>query len=74
MIIDFITAKNGAIEMFSNNTLVATARTAEQVAKAIREFGVERSVGASSSMDFADEEGFAHWDDANKLWIEGVTL
>jgi len=51
--IDFISAKDGGIELFS---------------------GVASAVYASSTMDFADEEGFAHYDDANKMWNAAVDI
>ena len=70
--IDFITANNGQIEMFSNNSSVAKAATAKSIAYFLQENGFDGSVMASSSMDFASEEGFDSDDDAKILWEQGV--
>ena len=70
--IDFITANNGQIEMFSNNSSVAKAATATSIAYFLQENGFDGSVMASSSMDFASEEGFDSDDDAKILWEQGV--
>lgn len=72
--IDFIAAHNGGIQMFANNGVVGFATTAKMVAYIIQTKGLAGAVFHSSSMDFADEEGFENYDDAWKLWEAGMEL
>jgi hypothetical protein len=73
--IDFISAKNGGIELFSGvGVVVGFAKDAKTLAGFMERHGVASAVYASSTMDFADEEGFAHHDDANKLWNQAVDI
>ena len=72
--IDFITAHNGGIQMFSNGGVVGFATTAKMVAYIIQTKGLAGSVFHSSTMDFADEEGFENYDGAWKLWEAGMEL
>ena len=65
--IDFIAAHNGGIQLFSNNGIVGFAKTADALAYMLKTKGFG-DVFHSSSMDFADEEGFENYDDAWKLW------
>ena len=70
--IDFITANNGQIEMFSNGSSVAKAATSKSIAYFLQQNGFDGEVMASSSMDFASEEGFDSDDSALNLWEQGV--
>ena len=70
--IDFIAAHNGGIQMFSDDSLVAWGDTASMIAYVIKTKGISTNAFHSSSMDFADEEGFDHPDDAWKLWNDGM--
>lgn len=72
--IDFINAKNGKIELFSNSQKIADAETAKTIRYYLQENGYNGEVMASSSMDFATEEGFDSDDAAIKLWEAGVTM
>ena len=70
--IDYIAANNGHIEMYNNGDFIATAQTAKTIAYVLEMYGFDGSVATSSSIDFADEYGFDHYDDAKTLWDEGV--
>ena len=83
--IDFISAKDGGIELFSGvrgmdhqewcvQLIVGFAKDAKTLAGFMERHGLASTVYASSTMDFADEEGFAHSDDANKLWNQAVDI
>ena len=73
--IRFIAAHKGGIQMFSNpGELVAWAKTPEMIAYALRTKGADDIIMGSSSMDFADEEGFDTYDGAWKLWNAGMEL
>ena len=72
--IDFITAKNGGIEFFAGvGNPVGFAKTPNMVAYIIKTKGLG-DVYHSSTMDFADEEGFDTYDGAWKLWEKGLEL
>jgi len=72
--IDFITAKDSGIQMFSEEGIVGFAKTAKAIAYIIQTKGLADTVYGSSSMDFADEEGFATQNGANELWNEAVEI
>jgi hypothetical protein len=73
--IDFIAAKNGGIEFFAGvGNPVGFATTPKMVAYIVKTKGMAASVFHSSSMDFADEEGFDTYDGAWKLWETGMEL
>lgn len=72
--IDFISATNGKIEMFSNGHKIADAETAKTIVYHLQENGYNGEVMASSSMDFASEEGFEADDSATNLWEAGVKM
>jgi len=72
--IDFINAKNGKIEMFSNGQKIADAKTAKTISNCLIKNGYNGDVMASSSINFATEEGFDHDDGALNLWNTGVTM
>ena len=72
--IDFITAKNGGIQFFAGvGNPVGFAKTPNMVAYIIKTKGLG-DVYHSSTMDFADEEGFDTYDGAWKLWEKGLEL
>ena len=83
--IDFISAKDGGIELFSNvggmnhpdwceQLIVGFAKDAKTLADFLEIHGVASAVYASSTMDFADEEGFATHDGAKNLWDQAVDI
>jgi hypothetical protein len=72
--IDFITAKNSGIEMYSEMGVVGFAKTAKAIAYIAETKGLASTVYTSSSMDFADEEGFNTADGALTLWNEAMKI
>ena len=67
--IDYIAANNGAIELRSNGSLMGAAKTWEQAINIIhRAGGLADRVMASSSVDFAEEYGFASQKAFDDLW------
>lgn len=70
--INFIAAHNGGIQMFSDEGIIAWGNTASMIAYVIKTKGISSNSFHSSSMDFADEEGFENQDDAWKLWNDGM--
>lgn len=73
--IDFIAAYEGGIKFFSGvGNVVGYAKTAEMVAYVIKTKGLADDVYHSSSMDFADEDGFDTYDGAWNLWENGLKL
>lgn len=73
--ITFIAADCGFIELYENiadEVPVAIADNDKSLAYYLTVHGVAHSVATSSSMDFADEYGFAHHDSAKKLWRRGI--
>tara|TARA_R110000822_G_scaffold194194_4_gene332499 strand:+ start:11732 stop:11962 length:231 start_codon:yes stop_codon:yes gene_type:complete len=72
--IDYISANDASIEIYSSNTLLGVATTAKTICDFLQEFGYDGSVATSSSMDFSDEDGFDTADGAKNLWAAGVSL
>ena len=73
--IDYISANNGNIQLWNGNQIVAEACTAKSIVYFLQENGFnEDGVYASSSMDFASEEGFKNDEDATILWDKGHTM
>ena len=71
----FLAANDGGLEMFTDpGEKLAWAATPEMVAHVLKKNGMADVVHGSSSMDFADENGFAHYGDANKLWDEALGI
>ena len=73
--ITFIAADCGFIELYENasdDAPVAIADNDKTLAYYLTVHGVAHSVATSSSMDFADEYGFAHHDSAKKLWQRSI--
>jgi len=72
--VDFVSAHNGGIQMYSDSGLVGWGNTAESVAYILNTKGISSTVMASSSMDFASEEGFATNGGAHILWAQALEL
>ena len=73
--IDYINAHNGGIQMYAGlDNIVGWGKTAQHIAYVMQTYGMADAVYGGSSMDFADEEGFAHYDDAKILAEEGFKL
>jgi hypothetical protein len=72
--IEFISAYKGGIQMFSGEGVVGYGDTAEMIAYVLKTKGLSSGASHSSSMDFANEEGFENHDDAWKLWNDAMEL
>ena len=73
--IDYINAENGGIKMYSGvGNVVGWGKTAKHIAYVIATHGLADAVYGGSSMDFADEEGFDHYDGAKLLWDEALAM
>ena len=72
--VDFISAHNGGIQMYSDSGLVGWGNTAESVAYVLNTKGIAETVMGSSSMDFASEEGFDSDDGASFLFKKALEL
>ena len=73
--IDYINAENGGIKMYSGvGNVVGWGKTAKHIAYVIATHGLADAVFGGSSMDFADEEGFDHYDGAKILWDEALAM
>ena len=71
----FIDAMNGGIGVFIGaGNQVGFAKTPKMLAYIMDTHKIFGDVMFTSSMDFADEEGFAHYDDAKILAEEGFKL
>jgi len=72
--IKFVSADNGFIEMSTDNGgVIARVKTAESVAYVVNMYGYS-SAYYSSTMDFADEEGFEYASQAKEIFEAGVEL
>ena len=72
--IDFLTASNGGIRMYADGKIVGWGTTAETVAEIIESCGLGETIAASSSMVFAEEDGFKTNDGALVLWNKAKEL
>ena len=72
--IDYITAKDGGIQMFVNTGPVGFARNPNAIAYVLETIGIADSIYGSSTMDFASEEGFATDNGATDLWNEAIAI
>ena len=75
----FIGANNGGLEIFkgAGNLIAGNVQTAKTFKYVMDTHGIDvddDTFWYTSSMDFADEEGFAHYDDAKILAEEGFKL
>ena len=66
--IDYISAADGKINLHpKGGSSIISSNDVESLAHVLAKEGFGETFMMSSSMDFADEEGFAHYDDAKKL-------
>ena len=72
--VDFISAHNGGIQMYSDSGLVGWGNTPESLAYVLNTKGIAETVMGSSSMDFASEEGFDSDDGASFLFKKALEL
>ncbi len=78
--VDFVSAHNGGIQMFStsssdqSSTLVGYGKTAETIAYVLNTKGIASEIFQSSSMDFASEYGFENDQDASLLMKKAFEL
>ena len=75
----FIGANNGGLEIFlgAGNLVAGNIQTAKTFKYVMDTYGIdidEVKIYTTSSMDFADEEGFENADDARVLMEEGFKL
>jgi len=72
--IDFIAACDRGLEFYSDDETETVERsdTIEGCVAILRKYGLSANGYFSSSMDFADEYGFDHRDDARHLWGEVI--
>ena len=71
----FIGAENGGIEVYKGvGNKVGFAKTAKMLAYILDTHKIYGAVMFTSSMDFADEYGFDHYDGAKNLWNEAIEL
>ena len=71
----FISAQDGGIGVYVGvGNKVGFAKTAKMLAYILDTHKIYGEVMFTSSMDFADEEGFAHYDGAKDLWNAAVEL
>ena len=72
MEINFVTAKNGKIELMSDKTVVVSSVDVEELTNTMYDHGLADSVYHSSSMDFASEDGFENDGDAWVIFDEAL--
>ena len=71
----FISANNGGIEVgIGVGNKVGFAKTAKMLAYILDTHKIYGSVMFTSSMDFADEYGFDHYNGAKDLWNNAVEM
>ena len=71
----FISANNGGIEGgIGVGNKVGFAKTAKMLAYILDTKKIFGEVFFTSSMDFADENGFDHYDGAKNLWKNAVKM
>jgi hypothetical protein len=74
MEINFVTARNGKIELMADKTVVGAANDPELLANVMYDHGMADSVFHSSSMDFASEDGFENDGDAWVIFDDAVKV
>ena len=72
MEINFVTARNGKIELMSDKTVVVSSVDVEELTNVMYDHGLADSVYHSSSMDFASEDGFENDGDAWVIFEEAL--
>ena len=74
MEINFVTAKNGKIELMSDKTVVVSSVDVEELTNTMTDHGLADQVYHSSSMDFASEDGFENDGDAWVIFDEALKM
>ncbi len=74
MEINFVTARNGKIELMSDKTVVVSSVDVEELTNVMYDHGLADSVYHSSSMDFASEDGFENDGDAWVIFDEALKM
>ena len=72
--INFVTAKNGKIELMSDKTVVVSSVDVEELTNTMADHGLADQVYHSSSMDFASEDGFENDGDAWVIFDEALKM
>ena len=75
--IDFVSARDGKLELSYYEMGVRKTKASENpiiLAEIMKKHGFEDTVMASSSMDFASEDGFKTDDGAKKLYQNAINL
>lgn len=71
--INFLSAVNGGLELSNEGrSEVFWSKSVSDIVEFVREVGMAPVIYGSSTMDFADEEGFDHYDGANEMWNQVV--
>ena len=71
----FVSANNGFVEIYKGvGNKIGTAKTAKMLAYILDTHKIYEPVYFSSSMDFADEYGFAHYNDAKTMWDKAIDM
>ena len=71
----FIDAEDGGIGVYIGaGNKVGFAKTPKMLAYILDTHKIFGEVMFTSSMDFADEEGFDTWDGARVFWQEGIEM
>ena len=74
MEINFVTDRNGKIELMSDKTVVVSSVDVEELTNVMYDHGLADSVYHSSSMDFASEDGFENDGDAWVIFDEALKM
>ena len=73
--INYLSALNGKLVLtHSDRNQAFEASTAQEVADILTTHGYGESFATSSSMDFADEDGFDTYDGATNLLYAGLNI
>ena len=73
--VTFITARDSRVQFFNGDALVGEGSTAKELADVIKFQSLDIfGASCSSSMDFADEEGFETYDAAHKLLDAAIEM
>lgn len=69
--INYLSAVNGGLELSNQDrSEVFWSKSVSDLVEFVREVGLASTVYGSSTMDFAHEEGFEFYDDADKMWTQ----
>tara|TARA_R110002153_G_scaffold58924_2_gene161284 strand:+ start:35 stop:388 length:354 start_codon:yes stop_codon:yes gene_type:complete len=70
--INYLNARDGKLEMRTEDGVMHFGQTVEQISEVIQENGVYENLMGGSSLDFASEFGFKNDDDALSLWDDAL--